>query len=60
MDGLLLHDGFETYYAGKKKPGEDKSRDDAPKKQLKPEALMARPAKWPPASREIGGEATNP
>lgn len=59
MDGLLLHDGFETYYAGKRKPREEKSRDDASKDQPRPEALMARPAKWPPLSKDVRGEATN-
>jgi hypothetical protein len=60
MDGLLLHDGFEAYYAGKRKPGEEKSRDDASQRQAKQEAFTARPAKWPPSSTDMRGEATDP
>lgn len=60
MDGLLLHDGFETYYAGKRKPREDKARDDAKQSPAKPQALTARPAKWPPLSKDVSGEASNP
>nr|WP_295464142.1 hypothetical protein [Mesorhizobium sp.] len=60
MDGLLLHDGFETYYAGKRKPREEKPRDDTRKSHAEAQTIMARPAKWPPRSKETSGEATNP
>ena len=60
MDGLLLHDGFETYYAGKRKPREGKPRDDAKQSPAKPQVLTARPAQWPPASNDVRDEVTNP
>lgn len=47
MDGLLLHDSFETYYAGKRKHREEPVAE-ASKIPAKPEALTGRPAKWPP------------
>jgi len=59
MDGLLLHDGFETYYAGKRKPREEKPRDDTRQSQAEAQTLTARPAKWPPVPRDVRGEAAS-
>lgn len=60
MDGLLLHDGFETYYAGKKKPREAKPANNAPQDPAIPQTLTTRPPKWPPRSKDTSGEATSP
>ena len=56
MDGLLLHDSFEAYYAGKRKRREEPV-PETPEIPAKPEALTGRPAKWPP-SKDIRPDTT--
>lgn len=56
MDGLLLHDSFEAYYAGKRKRREEKPVAETSEIPAKPEALTGRPSNWPP-SKDIRPDA---